>query len=50
MLTLDPKTFKKLLNLSKKYEMAPEKMARALLKQQLIVIENDNKNGDKKVA
>jgi hypothetical protein len=50
MVTMDSGTFFKLLDLSKRYEIAPEKMAGTLLKQQLVVIDNERKEKTKEAA
>lgn len=50
MVILDSGTFRKLLDISKRYEIAPEKMAGALLKQQLVVIDDEPKEKTKEAA
>jgi hypothetical protein len=50
LVTLDINTFRKLLDLSKYYGIAPEKMARILLKQQLVIVGEQNAQDDQKAA
>ena len=50
MVILDPGTFRKLLDVSKRYKIAPEKMAGTLLKQQLVVIDDERKEKTKEAA
>jgi hypothetical protein len=51
MVTLDKNTFRKLLDLSRSYGIAPEKMAKTLLKQQLVILDSHkNENDDQQAA
>ncbi|MGA1796790.1 MAG: hypothetical protein ACMUIL_13115 [bacterium] len=50
MVTLDPGTFRKLLDISRRYGIAPEKMAGTLLKQQLVIIDDGPKDKAKEAA
>lgn len=49
MVALDINTFRKLLDLSRNYRIAPEKMASTLLKQQLLIVER-HVNDDRQAA